>query len=123
MFLYRYECPVGHVTEKFFTLEGYRREVDCTTCGKPAVRVLGARIQTYNAGWPIHSDAAALHPDDVPAVEHYLASEKGVHVKHDSEGRPIFNNPKERRKYCLARHFYDRNGGYSDPTPTGGSDG
>ena len=120
--LYRYQCPVGHVTEEFFSLEGYRREVDCTTCGKPAARVLGARIQTYNAGWPIHSDAAALHPDQIAGVERSLAGQ-GVHVKHDSEGRPVFHNPRERKAYCEARGFYDRNGGYSDPTPTGGSDG
>lgn len=73
----------------------------------------------HSAGWPIHSDAAGVHPDDIPAAM-AAARERGVPTDFDKEGRPILTGPLHRREYCeKVRGFFDGSAGYHDPTPTG----
>lgn len=66
------------------------------------------------AKWPIHSEAMAVLPSQIPEAQAYLAS-KGVHANYDEQGRCIWNDPGHRKQVCEAFDYYDRNGGYSDP--------
>lgn len=68
-----------------------------------------------NRPWsrPIHSEGAAVHPDQIPeAVED--AKRCGVPTEFDSIGCPIFTSRKHRRDYLKVYGFHDRNGGYGD---------
>ena len=72
-----------------------------------------ARLATFNRGWPIHSDAAGCHPDQIP--EHIAFDEKhGVKTEYDSTGRPILTDRVHRKKYLKIHGLHDNDGGYSD---------
>lgn len=62
-----------------------------------------------SAGWPLWSDAAAVHPDLVPQVKTDLYS-KGVSVDFDRNGRPKFDNAAHRRAALRAMGMHDRRG-------------
>lgn len=62
-----------------------------------------------SAGWPIWSDAAAVHPSDVPQTKQMLSSH-GVHVEFSSDGRPKFENAAHRRAALRRLGMHDRNG-------------
>ena len=73
----------------------------------------------HSAGWPIYSESAAVHPDDIPAAMK-AARERGVPTEFDKEGRPELRDPHHRREYLeKVRGFFDGDAGYHDPTPTG----
>jgi hypothetical protein len=66
------------------------------------------------AGWkPIHSDALACNPNQVPEME-AEAKRRGVPTEHDGEGRPVLTSRSHRRDYMRAFGFFDRHGGYGD---------
>lgn len=72
-----------------------------------------ARLATFNRGWPIHSEAAGCHPDQVP--EHIEFDRKrGVPTEYDSTGRPILTDRVHRKKYLKIHGLHDNDGGYSD---------
>lgn len=66
------------------------------------------------SGWPMKSDALSVHPDEIEAATKE-AREMGVPTEFDKAGRPIFTDPRHRKKYCEKSGYYDRNGGYGDP--------
>lgn len=92
-------------------------------CGRP-LALLGERLRgTCNgcdllagsaavltdapAGWPLHSDALAVHPDQVPAEAEYV-KRRGVPTRFDGRGRPVFENRRHRRAYLKAIGAVDR---------------
>jgi sugar/nucleoside kinase (ribokinase family) len=50
---------------------------------------------------PLHSEALAVHPEDVPAAIED-ARKKGVPVDFDPEGRPVFTSSRQFREYARA---------------------
>jgi len=62
-----------------------------------------------SAGWPMLSDAAAVHPDLVPQVKGDLARH-GVHVDFTSDGRPRFDSAAHRRAALRRLGYHDRQG-------------
>lgn len=64
--------------------------------------------------WPLKSDAAGVHPDQIPeAVEH--SKKIGIPTDFTPDGRAIFTSRGHRQRYCRAIGLRDRNGGYGDP--------
>jgi hypothetical protein len=61
-----------------------------------------------SAGWPLWSDAAAVHPDDVPKVSESLRRH-GVLCEFDRLGRPKFENAAHRRSVLGRFAMHDRN--------------
>jgi len=73
-------------------------------------------FNTISTGWPFHSDALGVHPDQ--AKEAYAESvAMGCPTKFDSEGRAILESREHRKKYCEANGMFDRDGGYGDAQP------
>jgi hypothetical protein len=60
------------------------------------------------SGWPIWSDAAAIHPSLVPQVSDQLRS-KGVLCEFDKTGRPKFDSAAHRRTALRAMNMHDSN--------------
>lgn len=74
-------------------------------------------MRQSTALWPIHSEAAAVNPEDRGRAERD-AREKGVPTEFDDNGCPIFTGPDHRKQYLQrVAGLYDRNGGYGDPMP------
>ena len=79
----------------------------------------GAMIPERQNTWPMYSDAAGVHPDQIPQAMQ-VARERGVATDFTADGRAIFTSAKHRKDYCELYGLYDRNGGYSDPQRKGG---
>jgi len=59
-------------------------------------------------GWPIWSDAAAVHPSLVPETRERMAR-NGVHVDFSPDGRPKFESAAHRRAALKQLGHFDRN--------------
>ena len=68
-----------------------------------------SRTVGSSAGWPIWSDAAAVHPDLVPQVSDSLRR-NGVSCEFSRDGRPKFENAAHRRAVLRQFRMHDRNG-------------
>ena len=78
----------------------------CDSCGGVAIRNEGAEspgIKGKGYSRPIHSDALAIHPDQVE--EHRRAF---PNIELDSECRPILDNFQEHDKYLKKIGFVKR---------------
>ena len=70
--------------------------------------------------WPMESDAAGVHPSQIPeAME--AARRRGVAIEFNkSTGAAIFNSQRHRKDYCeKVRGLGDLNAGFGDPIPPG----
>jgi hypothetical protein len=73
-------------------------------------------IRQCAGNWPMVSDAAGVSPSQIK--EAYEASVKaGVPTQFNAEGQAIFHSPRHRREYLRSIGMFDRNAGFSDPTP------
>ena len=67
------------------------------------------RVRGNSAGWPMLSEAAGTHPDEIPkAMEE--ARRRGVNLNYTSDGRAIFENAAHRRRALKALNLKDRQG-------------
>lgn len=71
------------------------------------------RKSTGDGAWPIHSEAAAVNPEDIPRAM-ADARRHGVPTTFDREGRPILRSRAHRKAYLQYRGFFDRDAGYGD---------
>lgn len=58
------------------------------------------------AGWPVHSDALAVHPGDVTGARED-AKKAGIPTDFDGDGRPVLKDPthmKRYHKHCGVHH-------------------
>jgi len=113
---YSYQCENGHEWDSVKPM-AMRDRAFCPQCGMPGARnwrreLLNRRI--YKGVWPVLSDAAGVHPDQIPEAKARAAA-RGVKIDFTSDGRAIFESPRQRREYCRLRGLRDMNGGYSDP--------
>tara|TARA_R100000458_G_scaffold31319_1_gene28726 strand:+ start:3098 stop:3472 length:375 start_codon:yes stop_codon:yes gene_type:complete len=66
------------------------------------------------SAWPMKSDAAGVHPDQVGEFSKDSAR-RGVPTEFDSKtGQAIFTSRSHRSKYLKAYKMFDKNGGYGD---------
>jgi hypothetical protein len=67
---------------------------------------------------PLASDALAVHPKQVKQAA-LDAEAKGVPTRFLPDGRPVFESRSQRKRYCEAYGYFDRDGGYGDAQPGG----
>jgi hypothetical protein len=120
--VYCYRGEDGEPLERVFSMKDdipRTLEVD----GKTFTRDLLAEHGGFRHSpgtWPMLSDAIGVGASQVG--EAYEDSVKrGVPTQFTPDGQAIFLDRSHRRDYCRAYGFYDRNAGYSDPTPRGES--
>jgi len=121
MQIYPYKCPeCGH---RFDHMMQKLNPPDTLVCGECGYRKCKQDWQAKFAGgdfapgnWPMESDAAGVHPDQIPeAVEH--AKSIGVPTEFNKAGNPILRSPQHRAAYLRGIGMFDRDAGYSDPAP------
>jgi hypothetical protein len=84
----------------------------CYKCGfRPCrckdLRAGYSKAQAAKGSWPIESDAAGVHPSQIPAA---MAEAKrlGVRVEFKKNGAAIFDTPRDRKNYTRAIGLVDR---------------
>ncbi len=76
-------------------------------------------ISSCPSNWPMESDAMGVNPVQIKEQMEY-DRKLGVPTQFNPRsGAAIFTDAAHRRRYCEAHGFFDRNGGYSDPTRGG----
>lgn len=119
---YCYRCDFCNRTQdKFQTVAGRNRRVSCE-CGKRMIRDYAAEMGYIKVplpgNWPMKSDAMGVNPDQIAEVEAH-SRRVGVPTCFDREtGQAILTSPLHRKRYAKAIGLFDRDAGYSDPTPT-----
>lgn len=92
-----------HAFEDFRPIAQYDQNPRCPKCFNNTERlVTAAAVNKDNWDKPVVSEAMACDPADVPAREAMTG------VKHTRDGRPIFNNAGERRRFMQKTGFHDR---------------
>lgn len=66
--------------------------------------------------WPMKCEASGVNPSQVKQANK-TAEREGLSVRFDTDGCAVYNSPAHRRKALRERGFYDKNAGFSDPTP------
>lgn len=94
------------------------RPARCPQCHGKAQRDVVADVkaqgmESESAGWPILSEAAAVHPEQIPEAR-AEAEKRGVPTDFTRDGRVVFRDRSHRRRYCKAMGLHDLDGGYSD---------
>lgn len=60
--------------------------------------IAGSSIQSGKGGWPIWSDAMAVHPSQIEEARE-RARAHGVRTEFSASGKPCFRSPAHRRKH------------------------
>lgn len=76
---------------------------------------LAAQNTPHPAGWPLVSEALAVHPDQV-AEAVAEARKRGVPTEYTADGNPVFTDRGHRAAFGRAFGVVDRAGGYGDHT-------
>lgn len=78
----------------------------------------GAAPSTWGTAAPIHSEAMAVHPDQIPAVMERNKKHGLGHIRYDRHGAPILTDRAMRRDLMRLEGLHDRSGGYGDDHAT-----
>lgn len=101
------------VDGKEVTKEEYDSLMEEARSGIPKVK--GGKPGDSLVAWkrPIESMAAQCHPKQ---VEEYRESlhKKGICVDVTPDGKPVFTNSRQRKKFLKSQGLHDNNGGYGD---------
>lgn len=65
-------------------------------------------------GWPLVSEAAAVHPSQIQEARDHNARSGVRPTQYRGDGSPILQDRAHRREYMKAWGIHDRNGGYGD---------
>lgn len=79
----------------------------------PPQKITGPFMGPAASGWPILSEALAVHPSQVAEAQE-SARARGVPTQFLPDGRAVLRDRDHRRRYLKAYGFFDRNGGYGD---------
>lgn len=97
--VYCYKCPeCGQIEEAVRTIEGRGDCPECPHCdGVATERAIGEEQGAVQTEWvePIYSDAAGVHPDQVPEARNRFKNHE-----YADDGRMIFRSHAHRRQ-CL----------------------
>jgi len=97
------------VKEMWDKTEGDGLEIDGEVWDRDIAGEHQGRQSLGGAGWPLMSEAAGTHPDEVPKTMAEMRS-KGVNLNYTKDGRAIFENASQRRKALRALGMQDMNG-------------
>ena len=116
------------VLEVFLTFDEYGRRVtdDMITLddGRIAKRVWSSvvsqnhrSVATCPGNYPHVSYSAGVHPSQIREQQAALKAAGVRTTQYTKGGDPIFEDKSHRREALTAMGMFDRNGGFSDPTP------
>lgn len=88
------------------SLDGKRWEVDLAA-------QVGSVKTPSPAGWPLISDAAGVHPRQIPEAKASLAA-AGIRCEFTSTGAAIFESRGQRKAVLKHLGLHDKDGGYGD---------
>lgn len=122
MALYEFQTDDGEVVEVIMTFAEHEKRVKngqiTLDDGRVAKTYWGnSIIKTCSANYPMVCTAAGVHPDQVKEHMEYLRANGCGQVNHTKDGDLIFESKGQRRKVLETLGMFDRNGGYSDPSP------
>ena len=114
---YVFSCDCGKTFSEIRNVSQCRRQAKCPRCSSYAERDFAKEHGGYShrpGNWPAVSESMGVHPSQIgEALE--LAGKKGVSIEFLPDGRAKFNSARQRKEYCEAFGYFDRNGGYGDP--------
>jgi len=73
----------------------------------------GGACGLHTGGWPMYSDALAVHPSLRVQAEKDAAA-KGCPTEFLPDGRPVFRDRNHRKQFLQTYGYFDRNAGYGD---------
>jgi hypothetical protein len=115
---YGYCCDAcGRYEKREYDAGAAPTTTKCRACGKKASRDYRGFMARKSADpWHDHySDAAAVHPEQIPEMQAHLKRATGKYYEFDHDGRPRFDSRASRSAYLRANGMFDRDAGYSDP--------
>lgn len=120
---YEFIAEDGEVVDVFMSFAEHDRRVKNDTLrldGRTLRKNWSAKscISTVPGNYPMVCTAAGVHPGQVKEhMEHLRAKGCGT-VQHTKDGDIVFESKGQRKKVLEALGMFDRNGGFSDPSPT-----
>lgn len=114
--IYCYACECGNKTERHCSLAEFSQNIECPECGgRMGIDPTAQHCRTQRPScWPMESDAAGVHPDQVKEAAAY-AEQMGVPTEYNPKtGNPIFTGRNHRKRFCEISGLRDRNAGYGD---------
>lgn len=67
--------------------------------------------------WPMVCDAAGVAPSQRKEAMEYCRK-CGVPTEYNADGDPVLTSRKHRKRFLQSQGLFDKDAGYSDPTPT-----
>ena len=116
---YQYKCAkCGKTSVRHREVAARRRTFPCSCGGIMHYDFVGTHAAdgfVVQGTWakPIVSEAAGVHPEQINEAKAYDRSH-GLSVEYTPDGRPVFTNRSERRRYLAAHHMHDLQGGNGD---------
>lgn len=111
---YSYNCEAcGWERCRYFEKGTEPQTILCENCGERADRVIRIGGTPSSSGWPLISEAAGVHPNQIKAARE-SDIKNGVPCDFTSDGRRIFNDRAHRRDWLRSVGLVDRSGGYGD---------
>ena len=121
--MYEFKTDDGEVVELFMPFAEFDRRVKdgklTMNDGRTVASYFNPHvgISTVPANYPMTCSAAGVHPGQVKEHMEHLKAKGCGQVNHTKDGDIIFESKGQRRKVLETLGMYDRNGGYSDPSP------
>lgn len=121
--MYEFQTEDGEVVELFMPFAEFDKRVKdgqiTLDDGRVAKSYFNSKslISTVPSNYPMVSDAAGVHPSQIKEHMDHLRQMGCGQVNHTKDGSVIFESKGQRRKVLKALGLFDRNAGYSDPTP------
>jgi hypothetical protein len=122
MAVYTFKKPDGTRFEVVMSIREYLAKVngatlyleDGTPCERDFETDFGSTRTSEPGAWPMESEAAGVHPDQVPEAV-AAASAHGVPTEFTRDGCAVFRDRAHRAKYLKAFGYFDKDAGYRDP--------
>lgn len=119
--LYCYKCVCGKTAEvaREMAESGKRKRCKCKKYMKRDVQAENNGHKSTPGTYPFASTAAGIDVDEIPEMRKIDAAGGCVtdYTTGPNGGDPIFTGPQHRKKYLKLHGLFDRNAGYTDPTP------
>lgn len=120
--MYEFRTEDGEVVELMIPFADFDKRVKdgkvTLEDGRIAVYDWGQHklMSTVPSNYPMVCTAAGVHPDQIAEHTDHLRQKGCGFVEHTKDGDLIFQDKTQRKKVLEALGFFDRNGGYSDPS-------
>ena len=113
--IYCYTNKDGVTIERSSSVSDFAREIEVDgELYTVDVCAQQGHVKQTTGNWPLKSEACGVGHDQVAEAQAADIA-KGLPANYTKDGRKIFNSASERKKWCEAYGFYDKNAGYSDP--------